>query len=174
MRGSRHVRLFAWCMLSLCIVAWYQPSLRASSFPIYLQASNGNYLVAESGGNDVINADRTSPGAWETFTLIDINGGSLEDGDFIHLETSGGYYVGATGGGGGGAGQLHAFATVAGAFQTFQIRKISGSGTIGNGDPVWFYTSHYWVLCAEGGGGSTVHSNRVAPPGAWETFTITM
>jgi hypothetical protein len=32
-----------------------------------LQASNGQYVVAEGGGGGVVNANRNNIGAWETF-----------------------------------------------------------------------------------------------------------
>jgi hypothetical protein len=37
---------------------------------IALQSAQGYYVVAENGGGGVVNADRTSIGAWETFVLI--------------------------------------------------------------------------------------------------------
>jgi len=35
-----------------------------------LKASNGQYVVAENGGGGLINANRTTRGAWETFTFV--------------------------------------------------------------------------------------------------------
>ncbi|HSL81312.1 MAG TPA: S8 family peptidase, partial [Thermoanaerobaculia bacterium] len=48
---------------------------------VNLQASNGQYVVAENGGGGVINANRNVAAAWETFTLVDRNGGLLQHGD---------------------------------------------------------------------------------------------
>jgi hypothetical protein len=37
---------------------------------IALQASNGQYVVAEGGGGDVVNANRDAIGPWETFGVV--------------------------------------------------------------------------------------------------------
>ena len=37
---------------------------------IAIQTRNGHYLVAESGGGDIVNANRTAIGLWETFTIF--------------------------------------------------------------------------------------------------------
>lgn len=37
---------------------------------VALQASNGQYVVAEGGGGDVVNANRDAIGPWETFGVV--------------------------------------------------------------------------------------------------------
>ena len=44
--------------------------LIASGDRVGLRAANGHYVVAEGGGGDVVNADRTALGPWETFTIV--------------------------------------------------------------------------------------------------------
>jgi hypothetical protein len=39
-----------------------------------LETDNGHYVVAEGGGGDVVNADRTMIGPWETFTFVGTGG----------------------------------------------------------------------------------------------------
>jgi hypothetical protein len=134
----------------------------------------GYFVVAEGGGGDVVNANRTAVGPWETFTVIDLNGGSLESGDLINIQSIGGYYVVAEGGGGD---VVNANRTAAQAWETFRIEKLNGGGTIGSGDPISLQAYNGWSCCggnyvvAEGGGGSVVNANRGAV-GSWETFTI--
>jgi subtilisin family serine protease len=137
---------------------------------VNLQASNGQYVVAENGGGGIINANRNVAAAWETFTLVDRNGGLLQHGDSVHLYTFYWWLLQAPGGGGG---SLVGSGTMPHAWETFVLQKVSGSSgsTILNGDKVALrtFTSHYVV--AEGGGGGVVDANRTAI-GPWETFTL--
>jgi len=138
------------------------------------QSIFGYFVVAEGGGGDVVNANRTAVGPWETFTVIDLNGGALESGDLINIQSIGGYYVVAEGGGGD---VVNANRTAAATWETFRIEKLNGGGTIGSGDSISLQAYNGWNCCggnyvvAEGGGGSVVNANRGAV-GAWETFTI--
>jgi hypothetical protein len=134
----------------------------------------GYFVVAEGGGGDVLNANRTAVGPWETFTVIDLNGGALESGDLINIQSIGGYYVVAEGGGGD---VVNCNRTVPLQWETFRIEKIGGGGTIGSGDSISLQAYNGWNCCggnyvvAEGGGGANVNANRGAV-GPWETFTI--
>jgi subtilisin family serine protease len=138
---------------------------------VNFQASNGQYVVAENGGGGVINANRVSAGAWEAFTLVDRNGGLLQDGDSVNLYTWDWWVLQAPGGGGGA---LVGSGTMPHSWETFVIQKVGGSGgsVIANGDQVALRTDAGNYVVAEGGGGGVVNANRVAI-GAWETFTIT-
>ncbi len=137
-------------------------------FTVGFQASNGQFVVAEGGGGGVVNANRGGMGAWESFTLVDRNGGSLESGDHINLYTWDWWVLQASGGGGGG---LHAGAVLPDGWETFVIEKVGGSGTINNGDPIALRTDNGHYVVAEGGGGGVVNANRTGI-GSWETFTI--
>lgn len=54
---------------------------------VLINTWTGHYLSAEWGGGDVVNANRIRPGAWETFELIDVNGGSLRHGETVQFKS---------------------------------------------------------------------------------------
>ncbi|HEX9670744.1 MAG TPA: hypothetical protein VGC93_14830 [Thermoanaerobaculia bacterium] len=135
---------------------------------VNFRANNGQYVVAENAGGGVINANRTAAGPWETFTLVDRNGGLLQSGDSVHLYTWDWWVLQAPGGGGG---TLVGSGTMPHGWETFVIQKVGGSGTILNGNQVALRTFSGHYVVAEGGGGGVVNANRVAI-GPWETFTI--
>lgn len=153
---------------------WFQQhlGLMGTPYSVSFQADNGNYVVAESNGDDVINADRTSIGSWETLWLYDLNGGSLESGDSVAIMTNNeSYWFNAPLW---SDGQMHAWPdttyppTVESIFEIIQL----GSGTIGNGDSIALRAgSSRYYLCAEYGGGDTVTASRTSI-GPWETFEL--
>jgi len=138
------------------------------------QSFNGHFVVAEDGGGNVVNANRTAIGSWETFTITDVNGGALESGDLIHIRSVNGYYVVAESGGGD---VVNANRTEALGWETFRIQKVGGTGVISSGNAISLQAYNGWSCCggnyvvAEGGGGDVVNANRDAVAG-WETFTI--
>ena len=138
------------------------------------QSIGGYYVVAEGGGGGVVNCNRVAVGPWETFNLIDQNGGALESGDLVNIQSVGGYFVVAEGGGGD---VVNANRTQAQAWETFRIEKVGGSGVINSGDAISLQAYNGWSCCggnyvvAEGGGGDVVNANRAAV-GPWETFTL--
>jgi hypothetical protein len=98
---------------------------------IQLRTDNGvYYMVAEGCGGAAVNANRTSAGYWETFTIRKINpstyallSGSILSGDSAVLQTNpacglGTYYVVAIGGGGGA---VTAASTTPREWETFTI-----------------------------------------------------
>lgn len=134
------------------------------------RTDNGHYIVAESGGGERVYANRTAQGAWETFTLADMNGGSLQSGDPIRLQAYNGYYVVAELGGGD---TVNANRQSPGAWEEFRIIRVNGPGVVVSGDRVALQTINNYYVVAEGGGGDVVNANRTAI-GAWETFTISI
>ncbi len=139
----------------------------------------GYYVVAEGGGGDVLNANRPAVGSWETFTLLDLNGGSLESGDLVNIRSVNGYYMVAEGG---GDDVVNCNRTEPLSWETFRIQKASGGGTtaggtIGSGDAISLQAANGWsggggnYVVAEDGGGSVVNANR-STVASWETFTI--
>ncbi len=138
------------------------------------QSVAGYFVVAEGGGGDVVNANRVAIGSWETFTLIDLNGGSLESGDLVHIQSVNGHFVVAESGGGD---VVNANRTVPLEWETFRIEKVGGSGTISSGNIISLQAYNGWsggggnYVVAEDGGGSVVNANRGAV-GAWEMFTL--
>lgn len=146
----------------------------ANGYTTAFQSSGGFFVVAENGGGSVVNANRTGVGPWETFTVIDLNGGNLESGDLVNIQTVGGFFVVAENGGGD---VVNGNRTNAGAWETFRIEKVGGGGVIGSGNAISLQAFNGWsggggnFVVAEGGGGSVVNANR-GGVGPWETFTI--
>jgi hypothetical protein len=138
---------------------------------INLRAIDGtNHVVAENGGGGVVQANRPSAGAWETFRAHALSGGPLVSGDRVTFRTyDGWHYLQATNGGGS---SMTAIGQIEGPWETFVIDK-PGGGMIWPGDQVTLRTEDGppWYVCAEGGGGGDVNVNRTSA-GAWETFTI--
>lgn len=62
-------------------VVWQDFSSPSCELPlcerVALQASNGQYVVAEGGGGGVVNANRDAVGHWETFRMHQLGGGSV-------------------------------------------------------------------------------------------------
>lgn len=144
-------------------------STLAAAQSVGFQAWNGQWMVAEGGGGGTVNADRNSPGSWETFTLEDFNGGNLHDGDQVALRTDGGWYLQAEYGGGGA---FLAAGAGAWAWETFTVvLRSGGDSRVDDGELVALrsMTGHYVV--AEDGGGGIVNSNR-SGIGPWEEWTI--
>lgn len=146
-------------------------SLDSTAGPINkvaLRSVNGSYVTAEGGGGGDVTCNRLKIGPWETFILVDKNGGGLISGDSVNLRASNGLYVVAENG---GDANVNANRAVAGPWESFTIVKVGGAGnTIKPGDSVAFRSSAGKYLTAEGGGGQNVTCNRAAV-GAWETFT---
>lgn len=166
-------RVVAFAVMSLLTVG---TASAQTYYTINLQAQSGHYVVAEQGGNDFVNADRGSAGAWETFELEDTNGGSLMSGDPVYIRTVGGYYFNATCFT--PTARLGAMTVTTGwCSPSFAIEKYDSSnnyvsGAINSGDQVvLFHWSGYYTV-AENGGGGVVRVNRTSV-GAWEKFFIT-
>ncbi len=145
--------------------------VEVTATPIYyvsLQATNGQYVIAESNGE--VNAKLRQAALLSVlFILTDKNGGSLVSGDAVSLKTcSTGYYLSAEGGGGG---RLLANQTAAGTNESLQITKIRGTaGTqIARGDWIALRAANGQYIDAEGAGGGLVYvkGNAVGP---WESF----
>ena len=141
-------------------------------------ANDVNFMVAEVGGGDTIYANRTAQGSWETFTLIDINGGDLVSGDTIRLQTHNGYFVVAEVGGGpypepSPSARVNANRLLPSAWEQFTIEKMGGSPgpAIIDNDQVAIKSVNGYYFTAIDGGGSEVYANR-SQPLSWETFTI--
>lgn len=159
-----------------CLGACGDPG--SGTYTAAFRTVGGYYVVAEGGGGDVVNANRTAIGSWETFSIIDLNGGSLESGDFVNIRSVAGYYVVAESG---GDDVVNCNRTVPLSWETFRIAKVSGGttagGTIGSGDAISLQAANGWsggggnYVVAEDGGGNVVNANRSAVA-SWETFTI--
>jgi hypothetical protein len=136
---------------------------------VSLQASNGQFVVAESNGGSVVHANRARAGAWETFELDDLNGGELQTGDLVRIKTSLGVAV--------------RVATTNKPLEAtdwcscspaslFVVTALDG-GLVGDGDRLALRSSMTGaVVSADRGGGGDVLANRSAI-GPWETFRLT-
>jgi len=138
---------------------------------IQLQAiQNRTWMVAESGGGGAVNANRAIASIWETFEVVDLNGGDLVTGDPVALRTFDGvHYLQAAGGGGS---TVNASPTAIGPWEVFTILKQNGpSQAISEGDGIALRAGSGHFVVAENGGGSVVNANRTAI-GPWETFAV--
>jgi hypothetical protein len=137
---------------------------------INLQTSNGiNFVVAESGGGEDVNANRLGAGPYETFTVTVLAGGPIVDGDRVALRTANEkHYVQAVSGGGG---TLRAVGEGIGPFETFVVEKPDG-GAVRPGDTIRLKVADGpWYLSADGGGGGNLSANKTSA-GLWETFRV--
>jgi hypothetical protein len=134
---------------------------------VCLKTANGKHFVVAENDKKTVNADRTACGAWETFSIGDLNGGALENGDKVTLKAHHQRYLSAQ-----PNGHLEANRTKAEAWEAFTIIRAEGSGQIKSFDRVGLQGAHGKWLVAEGAGGKNVKVDRKAM-GAWETFIIT-
>lgn len=115
---------------TLAVRTEYRMALQTAPwYPFY-------YLNATGGGGygSVVQATSTTSDWYESdFTLVDLNGGYLRDGDPVALRTVNGYYVGAQFGGGGA---VTADVPWVQQWETFTIQKVYGStgSLIADGD----------------------------------------
>jgi hypothetical protein len=141
----------------------------ATMLSVNLRTYSGNYLVAEQGGGAALMATSTTAAAWETFTLADLNGGSLVSGDVVTIAAAGGQLASAVNGGGGDV-TFPASSEIA--WEKFAVVKLNGDGEIGSGDKIALKTTvtGQFVSAIDAGGGGVVAS---APePLEWETLTM--
>ncbi|MBC7532791.1 MAG: glycoside hydrolase family 16 protein [Oligoflexus sp.] len=128
----------------------------------------GLYLSAENQGGGIVKADRTQAREWETFRLIDKNGGQLQNGDMVYIQTLGGYFFQVLGG---SSTALNAASRNPEAWEMFRVVTLNG-GAVGNGSVVGFQSaSNNKFLSALGGGQSLVdvHGDKFE---GWERFYI--
>lgn len=145
------------------------PATSQTATEVALGSYNGSYVAAEGGGGGDLNANRSWVREWETYSIVDINGGSLVSGDYVYIRTWNGYYLCAEGGGGG---DLNATRTWGREWETFRIWKTNGGGPVGFGDTVNFQTySGYYVVADYSYPNGKVRADRTWAR-EWETFTL--
>jgi hypothetical protein len=126
------------------------------------------YLSAPDGGG-ALNASGAAAVPEAMFTLTDLDGGALNDGDEVRIATSNGRYVSAKNGGGEA---VELSAAPPGDDETFVIARLAGPETIAAGDLVAFKTKlKVNYLSAIDGGGGEVRADAPWAKG-WESFTI--
>jgi hypothetical protein len=130
----------------------------------------GNYLSAVDAGGGEVNASATVAQEWESFELVDANGGDLLDGDVVYLRAyDGASYVRAVDGGGAG---VDATATSMVDEAAFEIVRVDGPGEVEAEDEVALRTlvGQTFVTAQDGGGGAVA---ATAPESlAWEHFVL--
>jgi len=155
----------------------------AVKYTVSLRTNSMNFVSAADCGASDVNANAVSAGPCETFTLYDLNGGKLMDGDAVHLRAAIGSFVSAENGGangcGGCASPLHSDRPAARTWETFTIRRMNGPGQISSGTAVTLLSSAGNYVTAENGGAnacscdSPVVATRVVAR-EWETFVISI
>ena len=150
----------------------------AATHSISLRTWYGNFVSVDSTDRLVANA-----AAEEMLTLYDANGGQLLDGDLIYLRDVRGDFIAAEGAGanecGGCVSPLNANRALAGAWESFKVRRLAGPGPISSGDAIALVSRSGNYVTAENGGAascgcdSPLHANRFAAL-AWETFILKM
>ncbi len=145
--------------------------LTATQLTVNLQTWSGHYLVADQGGGGELRAYSTLPKEWETFTLTDVNGGSLVSGDVVTLKAISGQFASAINGGGG---DIRVTATVPQAWEQFSIVKLNGSGNIVSGDTIALKTTvtGQFISAINAGGEDVVASAPTARE--WETLKLSI
>jgi len=131
------------------------------------------FVSAEQGGGGDVHANRPAAQAWETFTLLDLNAGSLQSGDLVNLQAADGHFLCAEGGGGAGS-VVNATRVNPLDWETFKVVKLSGSAgaAIVDGDQIALQTKTKGTfVSAVGGGGGNVVADRAAASG-WEAFIV--
>jgi hypothetical protein len=142
---------------------------------IALQAANGQYVAAESGGGREVNANRDAVGPWETFTLVRLDGrGALRYGETVLIRAIEERFYLRAGAGGTRlpAGELDAAGGASMIFRLVDPSNPDGTDVIsGPAAPLALRTAEQRYVVAEGGGGGRVRADRTAV-GPWETFTM--
>jgi hypothetical protein len=108
-------------------------------------------------------------GGFEKLDLLDLNGGTLRDGDPMALQTPRGLYLQADQGGGGA---LADNGLAPAAWETFTLVDVDRPGeAVRNGDRVALRSSAGLYVSAERGGGAETNVDR-SSIGSWETFRL--
>ncbi|HTA92375.1 MAG TPA: chitinase [Polyangiaceae bacterium] len=130
--------------------------------------ATGNFLGAQNDGGGAVIATATVAQAWETFSLLDVNGGSLDSGDSVFIRAGNGQYFQALNGGGS---TLNAGSNNTLGWETFKVVRQAGGGTVQTGDIVGLQDSTgSWVSAQNGGGGSVFAYGGAL--GSWESLAI--
>jgi len=141
--------------LATTLLARYRPILRRKQRSMSLQAWNGNYVCAESGGGRELIANRDNRSRWETFQLIELGNSK------VALKAWNGQYVRAEK----GSGRLIADRNRIGERETFELIELGD-------DRVAFRAHNGRYVCAENAAsGYEVAANRDGI-GEWETFAL--
>ena len=143
----------------------------------FLTPNGMYYMNASRGGGygqTVIATSTSTSDYTSNFNIVDLNGGTLNEGDPVAIKcwANPAFYLSAQNGGGG---LITPDATSIGSNETFRIHKLGGIyfyGPIANGDWIALQTANGLYLHIDGDGGSTITANA-SSSGPHETFTYT-
>jgi photosystem II stability/assembly factor-like uncharacterized protein len=155
----------------------------AATYRISLRSYSGNFVTANDCGDGAVTSNADAAGPCESFTLCDVSGLALMDGDQVYLRVDDGSFMSAENGGSNGCegcpSPVNANRAFAGPWETFTIHKMNGTGPIAAGDAVSLQSSAGNYVAAENGGAngckcdSPLNANRLSPR-EWETFVISI
>ena len=160
----------------------YEISSEKAAYTVSLRTAAGNLIsAADCGGREAV-ANARFAGPCETWTLFDLNGGELQDGDRVQLQATNRDFWAAENGGasacGGCDSPVNVNRRIPSAWETFTIHKMSRAGiAISDGDSISLQSFAGDYVAAENGGSnwcdchSRLNANR-AVAGPWETFTL--
>jgi hypothetical protein len=133
---------------------------------IAFKSAHNKYLVAESNGNNSVNANRSGIGSWETFNMELLSSGDCPvNGSNVAVNTQTGYYLRATSGGG-----LDSKASAIGSWEQFTLVNHSDSnGCLASGDSISLKSAHNKYVVAESNGDANANRSAI---GSWEKFTV--
>jgi hypothetical protein len=132
-----------------------------------IRTFDGQHFLSSVSDMMTVNSNPTLCQAWENQTIIDVNGGALESGDYVFVRSFHSRYWSAQ-----PTGELEADRNAHGSWERFEIFKVNSPSTpIGIGDQFGLRGAHGKWLSADNAGGAAVRVNR-AVRREWETFTL--
>ena len=114
----------------------------------------------------LLHAPLAAGGQRHVFGLTDLNGGTLEDGDQVHLNSRAGWFLSAPAGGG----PVVADRRRPGPWETFTVVRLAAPGGIRSGDGIALRSSARLYLSVDGYGG-LLHDGR-SSIGSGESFRL--
>ena len=134
---------------------------------VAFRSVHGKYFVAESKGNNSVNANRSAIGSWEKFDIISLEGSAcIRHNDTVAISTQTGYYLRASSNGG-----LDARASAINAWERYGfINHSDRSGCLASGDLVTLKSlAHNKYVVAESNGAANANRGAI---GSWERLRV--
>jgi hypothetical protein len=144
----------------------FAEQLQAGFYRLSLSSFSNQYFAVNTGDHSVSAARWMRDDDWELFTLKDWNGGVLESGDLVSLQSHDGLYLSVQPHSGG---LIYARSSSSGTPERFVIHKVGGTGPIAPGDSISLETHFGRYLGSEVGGRGAIRALRYVP-GPAEVF----
>lgn len=144
--------------------------LTAQTMGLYNTAHNTYVAAKNSGGDNMVNQQRSQMGVDEKFTLkltenVNNNHMCIQHKDKVTLQTTNGHYVRAI-----DDGELDSKASIGQSWETFTLKNHTDTnGCLADGDQISLLSTHNDYVVAESDG--RMMSNRNGA-NSWETFTV--